>query len=121
MREITAAFVSILLVACTQLLFKQAIRTRRSNPGGGWFSTVTSLLFHPLVILGLASNVLGAICWLLALSRLDLSFLFPLLSLNYLLVPLGAAVCFGEKISPRRKMAIALICVGVLVSALGGT
>lgn len=120
MRELIAAFVSIGLVALTQLLFKQAIRTRRAAPDAGWFMRIVGLLLHPWVLLGICSNMLGALCWLIALSRHDLSFLFPLLSLNYLLVPLGAALCFKETVSPRRKLGIALVCLGVLISSLGG-
>ena len=99
MRELAAALVSIVLVAITQLLFKQAVRSR-GEVRGGLLSRIFRLLFHPLVLLGLCTNVVGALCWLLAMSTLDLSFLFPLLSLNYLLVPLGAAVCFGERVAP---------------------
>jgi drug/metabolite transporter (DMT)-like permease len=120
MREISAALLSVLLMAGTQLLFKQAIRLRKGKSSSSRMAGVLALLLHPLVLLGIASNLLSAGCWLVAMSRLDLSFLFPLLSLNYLLVPLGAAVCFNERISKRRKLGIALVCVGVVVSSLAG-
>ena len=120
MREMLAAFISVLLLAITQLLFKQAVRARKADSSAPAWRRILGVLLHPLVLLGLATNVIGALCWLLALSRLDLSFLFPLLSLNYLLVPLGAAFFFGERISARRGWGIALVCVGVLVSTLAG-
>ncbi|MEZ5327195.1 MAG: hypothetical protein R3F19_19265 [Verrucomicrobiales bacterium] len=54
-------------------------------------------------------------CWLLALSRLDLSYVAPLLSLNYMLVPVGAFLLFREKVSRQRILAILVICSGVLI------
>jgi drug/metabolite transporter (DMT)-like permease len=43
-------------------------------------------------------NGLAAMCWVLALRSIELSRVFPLLSLNYLLVPLGARWFFGERL-----------------------
>jgi drug/metabolite transporter (DMT)-like permease len=65
--------------------------------------------------MALGLNGCAAVCWLLALSQLDLSYAAPLLSLNYLLVPIGAFLLFREKVSRQRILAILVICSGVLI------
>ena len=115
MPEIFIAIVSILLVAVSQLLFKSAMSTPRDG-------TPRSIrrFAHPKIILGLALNLASALCWILALTKLPVSYLYPLLSINYLLVPLGAWLLFEEKLRRRRCVAICVICAGVFVCLLGG-
>lgn len=118
---LSLALLSIGLMAISQLVFKAAsnrvapaqsatpnITTRRNN-------SFLAMIQQPQVILALGLNGCAAICWLLALSQLDLSYAAPLLSLNYLLVPLGAFLLFKEKISRQRILAILVICCGVLI------
>ena len=123
---LTLAFLSIALMAVSQLVFKAASRrvaiqetdsavppapTPAARPRGSLLSMIT----QPQVIMALGLNGCAAVCWLLALSQLDLSYAAPLLSLNYLLVPLGAFVLFREKVSQQRLLAILVICTGVLI------
>ena len=107
MNALPLAFVSVGLMAVSQLTFKAA--SHRSQSG------VTGMLRQPQVLGALGLNGIAAILWLLALSRLDLSYAAPLLCLNYLLVPVGAFVLFKEKVSRRRISAILVICTGVLI------
>jgi drug/metabolite transporter (DMT)-like permease len=110
------AFLSITLMAISQLVFKAAsLRLAASaptqNPRGSFFAMIS----QPQVIMALGLNGCAAVCWLLALSQLDLSYAAPLLSLNYLLVPIGAFLLFREKVSRQRILAILVICSGVLI------
>ena len=110
MFELLVAIASIVLIAVSQLLFKGAmLRLKQSDRKRGLIGVVT----HPWIIGGLALNGFAAVCWILALRKLEISYLFPLLSINYLIVPLGAWWLFNERVSRTRKLAIAVICVGV--------
>jgi len=118
MPEILIAFASILMVAVSQLLFKSAMSdTRRLAENRG----IGKIVFHPKIVLGLVLNLASALCWIVALRKLQISFLYPMLSINYLLVPLGAWWLFGERLSKRRCIAVCVICLGVFVSLLAGT
>ena len=48
-------------------------------------SLLPSILHSPLTILGLALYGVGAISWIAVLKRLDLSFAYPFLALNFVL------------------------------------
>jgi drug/metabolite transporter (DMT)-like permease len=107
--EFVFALVGVLLIAVSQLLFKGVAKRDLG---------AVATLAEPKVIAGLAINVVAACCWVFALRRLELNYAFPLLSLNYLLVPLGARWCFGERITRSRWIAIAVIGIGVMVCVL---
>ena len=111
MPEIGFAIVAVLFIAVSQLLFKgAALRVGNAKH---------SLVQWP-ILLGLSMNGLAAILWVLALRRMELSQVFPLLSLNYLLVPLGARWFFRERLDQRKLLAIGVIAGGVLLAMSGG-
>ena len=68
---------------------------------------------NPLVVGGLALYVLGAVAWLMVLSRVPLSFAYPLLALTYAFTPLLAWLVLGESVPALRWLGIATICLGV--------
>jgi drug/metabolite transporter (DMT)-like permease len=112
MLEIVVGSLSVILIATSQLLFKSAAASKARGLRG--------YLLHPKIFLGLGLNGLAAACWIIALRRLEISYLYPMLSVNYLLVPLGAQWIFGEKIRRQRFIAIGVICIGVFICLLGG-
>ena len=116
MSEILIALVSILLVAISQLLFKSAMSESAGASGIGGMRK----LVHPKIVIGLALNLASALCWIVALRKLEITMVYPLLSINYLLVPFGAWCLFGEKLGKRRGIAIGVICVGVFLCLLSG-
>jgi multidrug transporter EmrE-like cation transporter len=62
-----------------------------------------------------ASEIVGTVCFTLALSQIELSLLSAVIQANPLLVTLGAALFFGEKVGWRRWLAIGIGLAGVLV------
>jgi drug/metabolite transporter (DMT)-like permease len=119
MNPVFYAIISILLVASSQFLFKKGVEDHQKNisksrPGWRYWLLI---FFQKPILLGLGLNALAAFFWLLALSVLELSYIFPFLALNYLIIPLGAFLLYKEKISLYRLLGIAIICVGVLVIA----
>ncbi|MGP1355144.1 DMT family transporter [Roseicyclus sp.] len=62
-----------------------------------------------------ACEILGTVCFVIALSQIELSLLSAVIQANPLLVTLGAALFFGEKVGWRRWLAIGIGLAGVLV------
>ncbi len=79
MLEVTIAACSVILIAVSQLLFKSAASGPRRRAAYRY-------LLDPKIILGLGLNGIAAACWVFALRRLEISYLYPILSVNYLLV-----------------------------------
>jgi drug/metabolite transporter (DMT)-like permease len=80
-------------------------------------SLVLMILRSPLVLLGLALYGIGALTWIAVLSRLHLSYAYPFLALNFVLIALVSSVVLGEPISTARWIGIGCICLGILFVA----
>ena len=65
------------------------------------------------IIGGLTCYVLSVVLWIIALSRVDVSVAYPMLSLGYVVTAIGAWYLFGEALSVQRLAAICVILLGV--------
>lgn len=77
-----------------------------------------SILFNPKIFFGLFMYFIGAILWILLLSRYKLSVVYPLVSLNYLFTALLAMWVFHETITLDRWVGIAIVTAGVAVISI---
>ena len=112
--------------AAAQLMLKQGMLTLGDVAGDGpttAFSIVTMLfrvVFHPWVFFGLATFVISMASHLYVLSKVELSFAYPFLSLAYVAVAVAAWLLFSEDLNAWRIAGIGLICVGTILIAQGG-
>ena len=67
------------------------------------------------VILGLGLYGIATVLWILCLSKLDLSFAYPVAVMQYLLIFGGAWYLFGEEISLMRVLGMLVIMGGVII------
>lgn len=95
----------------------------------GDFSTLHSnliikllqVVFTPFVFLGLCTFVISMASHLYVLSKVELSYAYPFLSLAYVVVAVYAFFIFQEDLNAMRVFGIALICVGTVFIAQGGS
>jgi multidrug transporter EmrE-like cation transporter len=69
--------------------------------------------------LGLVCYFISAGLWILALTRVDVTIAYPMLSIGYVIAALLAWQFFGESLSATRVLGIAIILVGVVVLSRG--
>lgn len=108
------ALTSIFLASVGQLLLKYGLNSARTD-GLSSLSYLKVVAVNPCVVGGLLSYGLSVILWLLALRQTQLSLLYPLVSLSYVLVAAGSALILGETLPPVRVVGIAVIIAGVLL------
>lgn len=77
--------------------------------------TLSNVIRSPMVWVGLALYGLGAVAWLIVLSRLDLSFAYPFVALSYAITPILAWRLLDESVSALRWLGIAVIILGVVI------
>lgn len=106
---IVALLISIVFGVCGQLLLKHA--------AGLPVQDLSALL--SALCAGIAVYSLGVISWMVALRRISLTVAYPLTSLNYVGILLGAQYWFGEQLSVTRLIGVAMIFAGVMCVALG--
>ena len=71
----------------------------------------------PIILAGIAMYIVGTLIWLVVLSRMELSFAYPLVATTYVFTPLLAHLLLGEPIPALRWLGIGLILVGVVFVA----
>lgn len=69
------------------------------------------------IIGGLTLYVLSVGVWLLVLSRVQVSFAYPMLSIGYIVNALAAYYLFGEPLTSMRMLGIFVIIAGVYLVA----
>ncbi len=75
----------------------------------------------PFVLLGLLCYVVSLVIWLMVLSRVEVSYAYPLLSVGYIVTAFAGKLFFNEAIGPVRWAGILVICAGVyLVTRTAG-
>jgi multidrug transporter EmrE-like cation transporter len=109
----------VLLNAGAQLLLKAGTNsvgvfeyTSANIVPVGW-----KLATEPHIVGGLTCYVISVVVWIMALSRVEVSIAYPLLSVGYVVNAIAAYYLFGEAVTPMRLAGIAVIIVGVWIVA----
>ena len=117
--EFALVLCGVLLNAFAQLLLKAGVR----QVGQFDFSLAnawpigTELATNLPILGGLACYVVSVVVWILALSRVEVSIAYPMLSIGYVVNAGLAWFLFGEAVGPQRLAGIAVIIVGVIIVA----
>ena len=109
----------VLLNAAAQLLLKAG-----TNSVGTFAFTADNLMpvgvrlaSNPFILGGLGCYALSVVVWIMALSRVEVSLAYPMLSIGYVINALAAWYLFGEALSAQRMVGIGAIVVGVFLVA----
>lgn len=112
---------TVLLTAYGQLILKYEINSVTDIPNGlpmiGFL--IKFMFFRPLVISGLLCALVASFTWVAALSRFELSYAYPFMSLSFVLVVTLSFLLFGEGFNAYKLIGLALICLGVFVVSRG--
>lgn len=109
----------VLLNAGAQLFLKAGM----GQIGHFEFSLVNAVpigmkvMTSPPILTGLCLYVVSVGVWLLVLSRVQVSFAYPMLSIGYIVNALAANYFFGEPLTSIRMLGIFIIIGGVYLVA----
>jgi multidrug transporter EmrE-like cation transporter len=109
----------VLLNAAAQLLLKAGTRVIGviEVRQGALGSSALAVATQPYIVGGLTCYVLSVAIWIVALSRVDVSIAYPMLSLGYVVNALAAYWLFGEALTPMKLAGILVILAGVFILA----
>ena len=77
--------------------------------------TIVRALSSALVIGGFVVYFMSALIWISILSKTELSWAFPILSLSYVLTVLLSPILLHESFSAQRLIGTLVICLGVFL------
>jgi multidrug transporter EmrE-like cation transporter len=83
----------------------------------GLISTVFRVVFNPFVFLGLSTFVVSMASHLIVLSKVQLSYAYPFLSLAYVVVAAYSYFFFAEDVGLARLAGFGLIIAGTILIA----
>ena len=107
--------VSILLAVVGQLMMKRGMMLFGAFPITQIISKLIPMFLNPWVFFGFVFFGLSSVFWLVVLSRLQLSLVYPMVSVAYVLVAFASLIFFKENVSLVRWLGIAIIMVGVFL------
>ncbi len=73
------------------------------------------VITNPFIVLGTCCYAGSLIVWLLVLSRAEVSYAYPLLSVGYIITAIMGYYLFGDALSLIRIAGIACVIVGVIL------
>jgi multidrug transporter EmrE-like cation transporter len=115
----TLIVAGVLLNAIAQLMLKAG--ASRVAPltleATGLLAGMRELVLSGPVFAGLACYILSVGIWLVALTRVEVSVAYPMLSLGYVVNAIAAWLLFGETLTPSRLAGILVILAGVYLLA----
>lgn len=109
----------LLLTTYGQLVLKaRSLTYMRTISAADSVSYLLAMFTDVWALSGWASAVLAGCFWMLAIQNSDLGYAYPFMALSFVLVPIGAAIFFGEPLPLSQLAGLALIVGGVTVSTL---
>jgi drug/metabolite transporter (DMT)-like permease len=112
---------TIILTVTGQILTKLGsinLSNAQNKPTGIMMYIVKALL-NPYIISGLLCAVIAALAWIMALSKLKLSYAYPFMSLSYLLVMFLSGIILKEHISAYQWIGTLFIGIGLVFITKG--
>lgn len=108
---------SVLLNCAAQLCMKKGMMSVGEITGGmqGFLSMLPSMAANIYLWLSAGCYVISIALWLVVLSKVDVSYAYPFLSIGYVLSAVVGYFAFGEAVTPVRIIGIVVICAGVIL------
>lgn len=100
----------ILFTVCGEFLLKFGVAGVPNDE----VVSIFMVLGNVKIIAGVSLIVMSAILWIVGMSKFQLSFMYPFLSLNYVLIIVGSELILKENVHINRYISILLIIIGLI-------
>ncbi|HLC39901.1 MAG TPA: EamA family transporter [archaeon] len=111
--------VSVALGAFGQMFMKLGLKEKPIDLTQLASLKLFDTLFQRYVFIGVVLYLIAVMLWFVVLSKAELSFAYPLISIAYIITAFMAYFVFGERISVFRWLGILLILGGVFLITRG--
>ncbi|HOT49503.1 MAG TPA: hypothetical protein P5318_03480 [Candidatus Hydrogenedentes bacterium] len=105
--------------AAAQLIVKWAVN-RAGIPPEELFGKVLfvfKVFFSPWPWLGVAVVFVGGVCWTASMSRFEISYSYPFMSLAFVIVMIASALLLGETLAWQKIAGTGLVVLGLILLA----
>jgi drug/metabolite transporter (DMT)-like permease len=112
---------TILFTVYSQLIIRWQVAAAGSLPGdlSGKIGYILHLLLNPWILSGIIATFLSGVSWMLTMTKFEISYAYPFVSLNYILVLAAGFLLFNEVMNAPKLVGSVLVILGIIVVARG--
>ena len=110
---------TILLTVYSQLIMRWRVQLAGPLPApiSEQFSYIAKLLLNPWVLSGVMATFLAGVSWMLTMTKFEINYAYPWVSLNFVLMLLLGVMFFNESFNTAKVLGTLLVMSGIVVIA----
>ena len=111
-------FGTIFFTVYGQLILKWRIQNTNQLPERlmELFFFLIKLVLDPYIISGFVSAFIASLCWMAAMTKFEISFAYPFMSLSFVMVLFLSALLLGETITIGKVLGLVVIIFGLIIT-----
>ena len=113
--NIILILLSVLLNCAAQLLIRKGMLIEGEVDMQNMLSHVGSMITNVWLWGAMLCYALSIFLWMSVLSKVEVSYAYPFLSVGYVVSAVAGYALFNENLSPVRIAGIIVICIGVIL------
>ncbi len=112
-------FSTILCTVYGQIILKWRVMQHGNMPErfSEGFAFLLKLLVDPFVISAFVAAFIAALCWMAALTKFDLSYAYPFMSIPFVIVLFLSGLFFHEIVTLPKIIGMLFIVTGLIIGA----
>lgn len=113
MNNIIMIILSVLLNAAAQIFIRKGMLSIGTFDVSNFFGSISVLMTNVWLWGAFLCYALSIVLWLSVLSKVEVSYAYPYLSIGYIVVAVAGYMLFNESLTKMRILGIVVICIGV--------
>jgi len=111
-------FLTIFFSLYSQLVIKWQVNNAGELPLDhfGKLKFLFFLLLNPWVMSAILATLGAGLSWMLAMSKFDLSYAYPFISLVYVFMMVASVVFLNESLTMNKIIGLGLIVLGIIIT-----
>ena len=78
---------------------------------------LAKLFLDPYLMSGLASAFIASLFWLMAMTKFEISYAYPFMSLAFILVMVFSVFVFNESLTYHKILGLVFIVIGIIITS----
>lgn len=114
-------FSTVFFTTYSQLIMRwQVGSTGGLEPGiDGKIVFIVKMLSNAWVLSGIVATFFAGISWMMAMTKFEVSYAFPFVSVNYLFILVAGHLLFGESFSTVKAAGTLMVIAGLITISRG--
>ncbi len=112
-------FLTIFFTVYGQIILKWRVNKYPKLPANSSEKLIfiIKMLLDPFIISGFASAFIASLFWMLAMTKFNLSFAYPFMSLSFVIVLILSVLIFKESFTVYKVVGLSFILVGIVITS----